>query len=645
MKMNRTTTGMVLGLALLVCAQQAIAEEPVDLPAQNTRIWAPVGDVIGLQNNWTGTFQAKDPHGNWAKGAEDWQLYQQYSGGGLFGYFMTKDSGKRYWLRASGDNAGTGGMRGKIDLGGNSPGKYNWDIDYRGYQYFYDETSEMRSSTFQAPPPPPELGTLPQLDWRRMNVGLNVRLSDKFDLGLGYRRKCREGTKGSLLRGQFNDGSAVPGVKSFSTTSNEILGGIGFATGGFGSELDLSYRTTEGDRALEGQHSYADDQNRFQGSLGLSYAFSGEFRLIGRGTMANLKNTGTEGIETNTYSVDGQTKTSGGHLGLVGSLGRAMDLSIGANFRSLNTDAQTDLGADVQQATDRKRSSQDYRLNLAYTGLKKTLLRLAYRYGTSDLDQTNSLGDVPGGSQITDYQVIDQQKSRQSIDLRGRYRFSRAASLRAMVGWSRLEIKQDIPGDSETVEPLIYEMGDRNRDRFTWDISLRSRPWKKVRLDLGHQSIDQTYERLDMAQSETKWKANRGYANLNWLTSDALTIYAMFSYGTEKYTLVGDPTPMADMNAIAYDGTTSRFTPGATLSPAKDLLLEAYWEGIWFEDKGNDDVIRVLNSDVERFVVRAGYRIIKDTKLTLSLTRNEFDENRWDDYIQYLYAASVSGTF
>ena len=64
MKMNRTTTNTVLGLALLAFALPAVAEETVDLPAQAERIWAPTGDLIGLDDNGTATFQSKDPHGN-----------------------------------------------------------------------------------------------------------------------------------------------------------------------------------------------------------------------------------------------------------------------------------------------------------------------------------------------------------------------------------------------------------------------------------------------------------------------------------------------------------------------------------------------------------------------------------------------------
>ncbi len=643
MKMNRTTTCMVLGLALLACAAPALAAETVDLPAQESRIWAPVGDLIGQQNNWTGTFQAKDPHGNEAKGAEDWQLVQKYSGAGLLGWFHTKENGKKYWFRGYADNGGTGGLVGKFDLGGNAPGRYNWNIDYRNFDYFYDRTSEMRSATFAAPPPPAELAGLPRLNWRRAKVDVNVHLSDQWDLAIGYKRKCRKENKGSLLRGFGNDMDSAPGVKQFDTTSNEIYGGLGFATGSFGSDLNLSYRGTDGSRDLVDRHSNTDDQKFFNGKLGLSYAFSEKFKLIGHGSTGKLENTGRD-VTGATFDLNGETKTTAGRLGLLARFGKALDLNASANFLSLNTDARTDLGADVQQATDRKRDSQDYRIGLGYSGLAKTNLRLGYKYKTSNLDETvvQGLGT----------QIIDRKKNQQDFGFRGRYRFSRAATLKAVVAWRTQEVDDKDPATTGSVNPWLYWMGDRNRDQFRWELALRSRPWKTVRFDIGYQAIDQTYERKDTAPdeaeivpSETTWKANRGFANLNWIPVDVLTIYGTFSYGSEKYALTGDPVPASNMNAIAADGSTMRFTPGATLVLIENLHLDGHYEGVRFEDTGNEDVIRKLQSDQDRLVLRAGYQFRPNMRLTASYTRNAFEENRWDNFIHHLYAASLSGTF
>ncbi len=646
MKMNRTTTITVLGLALLAFALPALAEDTVDLPAQTERIWAPTGDVIGQDNHGTATFQAKDPHGNEAKGAEDWQLVQKYSGQGLFGYFRTKENGSQYWLRGYGDNAGTGGLVGKFDLGGNIPGQFKWNIDFRDFDYFYDRTSEMRAPGFAAPPPPPELGGLPKLNWRRASIRADYRLSDQFSLVGGFNRKCRNGQKGSLLRGFGNTGASAPGTKLFDTTTNEFWGGVGYAGGGFGSDLNVSYRSTSGTRALEGRHNFNDDQTRFGAKLGLSYALNDNFKFVGHGATSKLENTGWDNTGIRTYDLNGETTTSAGQIGLLARLGKSANLAASANFRSLDTDARTNLGADVQQATARKRDSQDYRIALNYHGLAKTRLRLNYRYGTSNLDQTVAEGDIPGGAQVGDFQVSDQTRTQHDFSFRARYRVGIAATIKAKVAWRKQEIDDKNPVLSNPGNQLTYWMGDRDLNRYRWELALRMRFGRWVRFDIGHQAIDQTFERKEFGMSESTWTANRGFTNLTWSPGGgSLDLYGMFSYGVEKYSLTTDPVPTADMNAIAYNGSTMRFTPGATYHLGENLSLEGHYEGVRFEDTGNDDVIKKLQADHDRMRLRAGYDISSAAKVWASYTRNEFDENRWDDYIHHLYSVSVSGTF
>jgi len=646
MKMKRTMTVTVLGLALLAFALPALAEETVDLPAQAERIWAPTGDVIGLDDHGAATFQAKDPHGNEAKGAEDWQLVQKYSGQGLFGMFTTNDSGANYWLRAYGDNAGTGGLVGKVDMGGNIPGRFKWSIDYRDFDYFYDRTSEMRAPEFAAPPPPPELDGLPSLNWRRASIRADYRLSDQFSLVGGFNRKCRYGDKGSLLRGFGNTGSSVPGTKLFDTTTNEFWGGIGFASGSFGSDLNVSYRGTDGTRSLEGRHYYKDDQTRFGAKLGLSYVLSDKFKLVGHGATSKLENTGWDHTGISTYDLNGETTTNTGQLALLARLGKSANLAASAKFQNLETDARTNLAADIRQATDRKRDSQDYRIGINYHGLSKTSLRLDYKYGTSNLDQTVAEGDVPGGGQVGEYQITNQTRTQQDLNFRARYRFGSAASIKAVVAWRNQEIDQKDPVLSSPGNELTYWMGDRNLERLRWELALRMRFGRWVRFDIGHQAIDQTFERKDFGMAESTWKANRGFSNLTWTPGGGiLDLYGMFSYGVEEYALTTDPEPAASMNAIAYNGSTMRFTPGANLRLGDSLTLEGHYEGVRFEDTGNDDVIKKLQADHDRLRLRAGFDITSGTKVSASYTRNEFDENRWDDYIHHLYALSVSGTF
>jgi hypothetical protein len=46
-----------------------------------------------------------------------------------------------------------------------------------------------------------------------------------------------------------------------------------------------------------------------------------------------------------------------------------------------------------------------------------------------------------------------------------------------------------------------------------------------------------------------------------------------------------------------------------------------------------------------RLLLRAGYDVGEKARVTASYRRQEFDENRWDDYILDIYSLSVSGTF
>ena len=68
--MKTTTKPFALTLALLIPLGAAADA----LPAPAVRIWAPDGDLVGMENHATGTFQVLYPHGDDAKRGEDWQL-------------------------------------------------------------------------------------------------------------------------------------------------------------------------------------------------------------------------------------------------------------------------------------------------------------------------------------------------------------------------------------------------------------------------------------------------------------------------------------------------------------------------------------------------------------------------------------------
>ncbi len=100
------------------------------------------------------------------------------------------------------------------------------------------------------------------------------------------------------------------------------------------------------------------------------------------------------------------------------------------------------------------------------------------------------------------------------------------------------------------------------------------------------------------------------------------------------------------MGPMTYEGETLRLAPGVIMQLTNRMELEAHYETVRFEDPGDAaNYGNRLNSDLDRVLVRAGYRLGESTKVSATYRRHGFDENRWDDYIMDLYSLSVSGKF
>ncbi|MBU1674942.1 hypothetical protein KKA85_04095, partial [bacterium] len=315
-------------------------------------------------------------------------------------------------------------------------------------------------------------------------------------------------------------------------------------------------------------------------------------------------------------------------------------------LRDQAVEGRTERDDAVLRATDRDRRSQDYRAVLTHTGLARARLQLSYRYRISDLDETVARDGLPGSGLEGDSQTTAQDRTDQEAGFRGRYRLGRGASLKARVTWRKTEVEQLDTWDTASGEPWLYWMGDREREQLRWQVSVQTRPLRSVRLDLGHQAVDQTFTRRDAGDAETTWRALRGYAACNWLVSDRLTLLGTVSLGLEEYALTGAAGAAAGMAPLVYDGTTLRFAPGASLRLSDTLHVEGFYEGVRHEDQagaaGPDDDV---NADLDRVLVRADWRFVPELTLQAAYRHHEFAENRWDDYSLDLYALSLSGAF
>jgi len=627
MNSKKTMTALVLtGMALLVSAA-AMASA---LPAQEGRMWAPTGDVIGLDNHATISATSWDPHGNKAKYAEDWQQEDDVLFSGLFGFYKVLDNDRKILLRGFGES-GRGTLASRLTLFTSKPGECRVSLDYRNFNNFYDPTSEMRSSSFGAPPAPPALAENPSLGWTKGKIDFAHNLGKGFGVKLGFDHMTKKGTKGSLLRGAT--GSAVPNIKDFDTTISEFSLGVGYA----GTKLDANawgaYRQTDGDR-LVGEHAYSDDQTLFRVGLDATYRLGSKTSLLAMGNTGKLETTNGETYGGSAYTPQGEAKTTNGRLAVITRFGSSTTARLTAGLGTWKTDYQTDLAGVIEQMTARERTSTDVGLLLTNSSLKKTRLRFDYRFRTTNLeDQVTETG--------TGTQSIDQDRQSHRANLRVGIRLGHKTKLKARFGWRSLQIDQTNGGAD-----VFYTMGDRKQSRLSARLALQTRPSPKVRLDFGIQGHDQSFEREDMDHVKTTNKATQGFVGLNIFASDRVTFVGTGSYGLEKYQIEDGPTAAAGMGPMNYEGTTLRLAPGVILQVTDSLELEGHYEAVRFEDPGdapNDG--NQLKSDLDRMLVRAGYRVGETMKISATYRRHEFDENRWDDYIMDLYSLSVSGRF
>ena len=619
---TKTINTLTVILALLLLVSSATAG---DLPAPAVRIWAPAGDEVGKENNLTLAFSSLDSHGATAKIAEDWQLVEKTAGSGLFGWHLVTGNGCSISLRGFGTSSAGSGLSGAFLATGMNPGKVGWQIRFRNGNQSYDPTSEMRWPGFAAPPAPESLTAAPVFEWRMADVEAGYRLGESVKLTAGFDRKCRQGDKGSLLR-IGTGGDAVPGVKMYDTTSNEFWGMATFGSGPLGADLKVSFRAADGDRTLDTRQVFSDDRTLLRTSLNLRYNLGAATSCFANGNMSELKDQGTQ----NGLTIDSKASTSGGRLGVVSRLGQDIWVRLAAAIRKQDTDAVLD-----ENQVDRERSSTDLQAAVNYLGFTRTRLSLDYRYRSSDLTEISSDG-------ATEH-ALDQDQTSSELDFKLRHKFSRQVSLRARAGMANRETE-----NLHTWSGTEWYTGIPERKRATIDgeLALRTKPTQTVRLDLGYRIWDRTIERTDLQDIETTWTANHAFANINWLAGSRISFYGTVAYGADKYELSGDPVPDPGMGPIVHDGTTLRFVPGATLHLMDKLTLDAMYEGIRYEDKGNEsDLIGVLQSDSDRMLLRARWALKDNIDLAATYRRLEFMEHRWDNYITDLYAFSVSGRF
>lgn len=641
MRTTLTTTALVLVLGWPLTAMAATDE----LPAQAQRIWAPTGDDIGLHNHGTAELLINDDHGDEAQAAEDWSLLGKSFGSGLFNYQRRSEQSHLLVFRGHGGNLEGSGLAGDFGLWSSAPGIYGARFTYSAHDLYYDRDSVMRSPAFPFPPPPPALAFTPHLGWQRAVVDLRYQLADGLQVRTGVTDLRRDGRKSSLLRGAV--GSAPPQVQTIDSRVYEIWVGGNYSNGPFASELRLSYQGSDDVRTYTGRHDHDHERKLYQARLAAAYHLNPATRVLMHGGMSRLELLGSETWATSrNASVDGDTDTQVGQLAIMSRLTPKTNVRATARFSAQQSDIRVDEDPGILHAADRSRDRQDYRLLIDNADLRDTRVRLQYRFRKTSQEDVTAQDGRPGHWNVGDTQTLDQETTRHDLGLQSRTRLGRHARLRLGLQWTGVEVEQDRTWDTQSGDPWYGVLGDHKRSRLAWDAALQLRARRNLPIDIGYQGRDQTFERTDAGEVETTWQANRLFASANWLAERRLTVYGMVSYGKETYELVGVQDPAAGMGAFNHDGATLRFMPGAVLRLSRCLQLEGMYEGIRFENTGHESAnLDAVKADHDRTLLRLRWQATEKLAAAFTYRRNEFDENRWDDYIQDLYAVSVSGRF
>ncbi len=373
---------------------------------------------------------------------------------------------------------------------------------------------------------------------------MKFHVADGVNLSLAATSNRRTGEKASLARGAT--GSAVPGVKTFDTNADELRLGGAFIRGAFASDLLLRLGQADGQRATDAGFVAVDDQKRYEGRLGVTYDISAATRVLAHGALYRLESATVETHGATTTPMDGDTDVGTAQLGLIQRLGPGFHLRLSAMLQNQDTEAVAGPYTDIDQGVDRERSRQEYRVGLFHNGLPRTALRLQYRYRATDLEESVGLGGLPGYDTPTSTQSQDQDRTAQDVVFGARYTFSPSVKIKARVSWKSEEVEQT--STWTTADPFLPLIGDYTRDRLDWQVSLPCRLGRTVLLDLGHQAISQTYE-VTADGTETTWDATRGFANVNWLPTDRITVYGTAAVGIETYEVAGGLAPAAGLRA------------------------------------------------------------------------------------------------
>ena len=621
------------------------------------RIWAPVGDTVGLAGSMTFTLDLLDARGSASKLAELTGLVRKDRGTGLLVYASPWRDGRRTVVRGWGDTDDA--RSGTLRLWSGAPAGFQVHAFLDRTVHYDDPTGDdpQLARSLQGP-----LFPTPQLRRDGLGAAFRWHLSERWLLRGGYVDRQRFGDQASLSRG-------VVGPYTFGPPGRLHRGGWSrrayLAAAYRGGRLSLGaaadfqrdggrrsrFTSLAGDGlpGVTARESWRDWRETVHLRLDATYDASRRVLLFGgygytwrNGKPSVVRRGGP--LPSSQVTTDGVANELSSHTGRAGLLVTTRGgwrLRLLGRLQSLdqtgNAATRGELGNAWTRRTSLDRERRRTELALAVSRTRgRTRCRLAYRYRYDDEDaNTAGVTEYLDGNVLVMAQASNRTRERHDASLRVRHRLADHWTVTQRLSGRRDDIDQANP-----VLEGQYAQGDRRWRRWTYRGALRWRPRGRFSADAGYQLVRETFERRDIAGVKTTWHAGRVFLGAAWLPERRVSVFLNFAYGREDYDIDGSlPAPVTDpavFNPVTYETETYRLSPGVLLHPADGWTVEGHYERVRNRDSVANDTDRWygrVSRELGRTVVTAAYR------------RWQYDENLGDDVIADLYLLSLTARF
>jgi hypothetical protein len=611
--------------------------------------------------------------GDRRKYREDYPLLE--SGGGGDAAMSAYDGEGRY-LDIAGSILGERNGRildgGELHVRGGRWGRFSVAGDLLRTEAFYDDS-------YNDGPLPP--GAFPFTDALRRDLmtarttgrlALQWLVGDRGRVGVTYRHRETEGDR-SMIKGSVVESLApfafrFPTFQSIDVRSDAVdvdtsvpAGPLTVAlTAGYTDERDQTStnETNFGPTALRDRTRFRDDVHLTLIRAGVDVATPPAWSVFGNAGYRFLfaetdadasQSTGATGsvLVRHGDGISVRDRSHAGHVGFV--LSPARDLVVRVAYTLLDRNRDGDgtevrligpgaaAGQGVQDQSTKNVFRQRPRVEVAYAGLPRTLVRARYAYEHSERDfDVRMLG--PAVAPLDPVERLERTDEDQNIhvtQLDARVRVTPRLLAGAGYEYRHEEIDED-------VRALVFEspLGDRTRQRDTVFANARMRAGRATTLDARGEYQHQRYDRTDIAgHSTTSYEAEVLTLRAVSALSARLVLTGLFSLANRDQNVDIPRARLGTFRSLEFRGRSTTGAVAAVYSLDERTSLQAQCAIV--------DVGGSFDNVNHRVLASVGRQLTQHVRVAAGYAFLQFDQGLFagDDFDAHVGWTSVTLTF